>query len=109
MPHPFYNFFVSLAGSGLAQGGPGAKESALAPELGCGRAEPGRGITSRGPERVLLVAEIDLSFIVKRFGREMGDQGRRKPLEWVDEETRALVLHGIRDGGVMTRQGAVCE
>ena len=63
----------------------------------------------RGPERVLLVAEIDLSFIVKRFGREMGDQGRRKPLEWVDEETRALVLHGIRDGGVMTRQGAVCE
>ena len=45
MPHPFYNFFVGLAGSGLAQGGPGAKESALAPELGRGRAEPGRGIT----------------------------------------------------------------
>ena len=46
MPHPFYNFFVGLAGSGLAQGGPGAKESALAPELGRGRAEPGRGITT---------------------------------------------------------------
>ena len=46
MPHPFYNFFVGLAGSGLAQGSPGAKESALAPELGGRRAEPGRGITS---------------------------------------------------------------
>ena len=38
MPHPFYNFFVGLAGSGLAQGGPGAKESALAPELELSRA-----------------------------------------------------------------------
>ena len=54
MPHPFYNFFVGLAGSGLAEGGPGAKESALAPELGRGRAEPGCGITrqkSRDPKR----------------------------------------------------------
>ena len=38
--------YTRLAGSGLAQGGPGAKESALAPELGRGRAEPGRGITT---------------------------------------------------------------
>ena len=31
-------------------------------------------------------------------------QGGRKPLEWVDEGTRALGLRGMRDKGAMMRQ-----
>ena len=59
MPHPFYNFFVGLAGSGLAQGGPGAKESALAPELGHWRAEPGHGITTHVPDKMDGIRNVD--------------------------------------------------
>ena len=56
---------VTVASSGLAQGGPGAKESALAPGLGRGRAEPGRGITI-STSHLIHFPSVCLSFFCKQ-------------------------------------------